>query len=946
MPDLDAHTLRYFVPPEDAFWRWSSDGDAVEWADGTTIAFRPELLAVLQPLAAHGLPSFDLVLLVLAACRDSWRDDTAQLGLLTGVLSLRARIGAIQWIQEAISALDRVHKLPPDLRTSTTGKAELAALVFEAHPLRSSPEEAAAAVSLLSTGLTGEMLASADRPIKSVGEWIRELRGLLDGLQRVDEERVRLWTITGLEQVVPPPVRKSDRPARPAQPPAKPPPTIHELLRELERDEQLRSLAQLTRDLMAVVHLPRPIADREELPLGGVSDITNRGPLDRLLLSELAHDNETLTLRVALREAMYLRRERPPSNPPRQRVILLDSGLRMWGVPRVYAAAVALSLAATAGRRTETRAFRAKGGSVVPVDLTTRAGLVAHLAALDPHAHPGDALPEFVRQLAEVGRRPAGGATQAEAWTPTCTPTDVVLITGEDVLADPDFRRRLAESDLTSFYIASVSRDGRFRLASRTARGTKTVREAELKLDDLFTAESSPEQPPAAPLIDPGVDPQLPAILRLTQFPLRLPHGVQWDGTFRVRGRWAEDAVVSLTNDRRLMLWDESGCGARQLTDRVPPGRLLWWNVAGKDLNLKCVVGHADFTALHVVDVDLVTKRVTISPLETDQRGGKAVCAHGGALFVVRRTEVEVFDPADGHRIHVLRLRRDVVWVRDRFFRASGGWYALSFTGVAAHLEGVLPRDRVAPESVAVMFDSAAFDAPLAVTTDATLVHSALDFRRPIPHGLATPVSVTAISKDGAQLVVSRWQHTHEKHCLVRLPGLETELQYGFPKWLVEGSDWPTCLPRRPLRTRFRGVIGHRTHLVLVTKSGAYLALTRDPNHDRLLLRPTPLRTDALTREAHFRARRRRPGCGYFLRDAVWADGSRAVLDSRGLLHLKSSESAIPEATLVLYDDDVAGWCSTGQTWGATYFLGSQGHSSSLDSILETAVNPFLGRLK
>ena len=41
-------------------------------------------------------------------------------------------------------------------------------------------------------------------------------------------------------------------------------------------------------------------------------------------------------------------------------------------------------------------------------------------------------------------------------------------------------------------------------------------------------------------------------------------------------------------------------------------------------------------------------------------------------------------------------------------------------------------------------------------------------------------------------------------------------------------------------------------------------------------------------------------GAGYTLHAAAWGDGSRAVLDSRGMLHLRSSQAAIPELTLVL----------------------------------------------
>ncbi len=70
-----------------------------------------------------------------------------------------------------------------------------------------------------------------------------------------------------------------------------------------------------------MVHLPRPLLQPDDIPVGGVSDISNRGTIDRLLLSELAQDDEMLTTRVAMNEVMYLRRETPPQNPPAHPVI-------------------------------------------------------------------------------------------------------------------------------------------------------------------------------------------------------------------------------------------------------------------------------------------------------------------------------------------------------------------------------------------------------------------------------------------------------------------------------------------------------------------------------------------------------------------------------------------------------------------------------------------------
>ena len=82
------------------------------------------------------------------------------------------------------------------------------------------------------------------------------------------------------------------------------------------------------------------------------------------------HDNLTLAVRIALNEALYLRREAPPRSPPKHRAVLIDAGIRLWGIPRIFATAVVLSLVATTDRKICVDAFRACGRSVESVTLT------------------------------------------------------------------------------------------------------------------------------------------------------------------------------------------------------------------------------------------------------------------------------------------------------------------------------------------------------------------------------------------------------------------------------------------------------------------------------------------------------------------------------------------------------------------------------------------------
>ena len=619
MTDVDTKALRYLTPPESAFWRWSGGGEVVEWTDGATIAFRSEVEAVLGRLAPHGLPSLDLIVLLLAACRDSWGldswgSDPARLEQLTRSDSLRARASAVQWIHDTVENLDVVNNLPKALRSTVDAKAELAAFVLESHPLRTTNEIAEGICRLLNAGYSPEWAEAPERPIKSVHEWIHEIRGLYDGLQRVNEQDVRTRFETGMDQVPQSPDNSKDQPDVPQIEGG-----VRELLKILEQEDEFRGLARLTRNLMAVVHLPRAIHESDDLPLGGVSDISNRGPLDRLLLSELAHDDETLMVRVALNEALYLRRERPPAMPPRELAVLLDSGLRMWGLPRVYATAVALSLAATADDSTDVRVFRAAGDEVEEVDLATREGLMTHLAALDPRVHPGESLPAFIRELEEFD-------------------CDVVLVTGEDVLADREFRNDLTECDLPATCIAALGREGSYRMIARSERGERTLREAVFSLDDLFAERERP----TTPLIDKSVDPRLPAILRLRRFPLRLSHAVDPHSTM---GPINEDdsapKTLAITSDRRLMLWDVRGQGGRQLAERLPARHVLWWDIEDRGTTVRCVIGRKDLTSLHVLEANLATERCEIQLLATERRGGSCD---------LRAWRIAVCDSAAGNR--------------------------------------------------------------------------------------------------------------------------------------------------------------------------------------------------------------------------------------------------------------------------------------------------------
>jgi hypothetical protein len=85
-------------------------------------------------------------------------------------------------------------------------------------------------------------------------------------------------------------------------------------------------------------------------------------------------------------------------------------------------------------------------------------------------------------------------------------------------------------------------------------------------------------------------------------------------------------------------------------------------------------------------------------------------------------------------------------------------------------------------------------------------------------------------------------------------------------------------------------------------------------------------------------------GIGYTLKAATWDDGSRVFLDSRGLLHLQSLDRSVPEASIVLRDGELSGWCSDGRLWGWDYYIGSR-DGTERQSVFDTAIRAFVERI-
>jgi hypothetical protein len=958
---LDVPQVRgYFSPPHGAYWQWLEGGNVVAWRDGTTIAFGAELLAVLELLAPSGLPPLGSVLLLLAATRESWHNPPQRAAVLDNFLRSLSGDSYQELLADVLSGLAAVHRLRERIQMGPTAQALVAELVFEDAPGRYPPDQSLQLYRRFAQGLPEDLRTW--KPQSALDDLLHDLGCLRWGLHRVGVETVQNRLASGL-----------DEPPEPA--PLEPPPagSARDLISELEDDAELGPVARLAKLLLAAVHLPRALSDPDQLPIGGVSDVVNRGPLDRLLLSELAHDDLTLAVRVAMNEALYLRRESPPKTPPRQRLLLLDCGLRTWGVPRVFIAAVGMAIAARSDPQLSVRALRTTPAGVAPIDLATAGGLRAQLAALEHHLHPGESLGALVSDA-------------GEPWDES----DLVLVTTDDVLADADFQRALEQPDVPPLFLASVSRSGQFELIHRTRRGRKTICTARFDLDDVLKP-----RPGRVRVIDSTRDPELPAIFRERSFPLRLSVQADWQ-----RSRLVEPlGLVTLSRDGRLMLWGDSAppvgagkippggkgmkmseilaiarsqhrsrprpdFGALQLSDSLSEGDLFWARYA--ENKLRIAYGKRSRQGLRLFEYDPASGIERVIPLEIDGDQPREIIGWQDQLIVGFDRHVNFVSPETGELLASSPLSSEETrhgrFIARRIEPGRRQWSALSLappamtgqSNVRSARQEHVWRDNDDVQLVALA-DVPGLEGPRGITARGEVfdpISKAVQpprFPAPRQHWrLAPSVRLRGISYDGTRavidgLVVQRQTSTLWTFILNLKDATISDRGNGTIHDL-EPPIWQFARPRI-LHSKFQAIaVSSDRQLVLRSRRRQQWPILCDIAHQHLRFpeRPweetsSPLAWINFTAVQGFDR-------GYKLFTAAWPDGTGAWLDTRGLLHLKSASDSLPECTLVLTDGPLAGWLSDGRVFGPDYWLVDR-PTVRADVVYHQVLQPLLSRL-
>lgn len=465
----------YFQSYKDYFWEWRTDHDISDGSSylvnnlfyfpkvSATIAYRAYVIEVLKELQLQGWPPFGALLLVLYATQDGYKQLRS---LLAGLEEHCQREETKKLLSEAgfflkkLEILDRnckigrnrlvlIQTIFKDNRTSLSVKES--EILFKRylkipHLLADSASKINLSYEIFRKDI--KALAYADRQFPTAESIVDAMRGLID-IPDLDDDVVEEETTVETDK---------------------------DFIQELIDEPKTFQVGSLIKRIWSGLKIPMRHLSPGAQPIGGVSDITNKGDLHRMLLSEFANEDEVFMNRVANNEALYIQREIPPEENIFERIILIDTSLKNWGTPKVLSFASALAVIKHPKAHSECKVY-ALGQSSIAMTLDRVEEVIENLNLVSGTLDVSEALDLFFKKE----------RTEKDL--------EVFFITNHENLANENLQKVIHENRNRLKFLVTTSADGELNFYKHHKGTRKHVQKIVLPLKELWANPPKNKQP-------------------------------------------------------------------------------------------------------------------------------------------------------------------------------------------------------------------------------------------------------------------------------------------------------------------------------------------------------------------------------------------------------------------------------------------------------------------
>ncbi len=512
----------YFQSYRDYFWEWTTDEDVpddtgyhennlISIPEVGAVVYRAYLIEVLKEFQLTGLPFLTPLLLALYATNEGYLDIK---GIKTRIR--RHPLAAHEYTKHTISPafqfLETLKSLPAHYKRGRK-RILLLQTLFSRVPVAVSAKQSEY---ILKTYLRNpqKIVDAARKNELTVSVFSKHLNILAALNDEFPSASVIIKVIKGFKNIPEPEDEVVQEEATVE--------TGKDFIQELIEEPKTFQVGSLIKRIWSGLKIPMRHLSPGEQPIGGISDMTNKGELHRMLLSEFAHEDEIFVSRIANNESLYIQREIPPEENIFQRVILIDTSLKNWGTPKVLAFASAIAVIKHPKAHSECEVF-ALGQNNIPVSMDNVDNVIDALNQVSSMLEVSHALDRFLNE-----EHPQKNL-------------EVFFITHQENLAEQNLQKIIHENRDRLKFLITTSADGELNFYKHHQGTRKHIQKMMLPLKELWA--HPPKKSRKADLHDNGIKTLVPK-----NYPLLFPTPKDRIKTFLYEG----DFYI-LSNKKQLL---------------------------------------------------------------------------------------------------------------------------------------------------------------------------------------------------------------------------------------------------------------------------------------------------------------------------------------------------------------------------------------------------------
>lgn len=469
----------YFQSTNNYFWQWeydnTNDNEVIGIPRGNTIAYKKMVVDIIDKLSLQGTPYFGSLLLLIIATNPNSKIDLERIQQIVSI-QLKSQViltdSHEQILSDAITFLELVSQIPKEYKIGANRILLFQTLIRKSHNFLSYKKIRPIVKLTQSKRYEQERLISPI--IFQEATFVKDFRPislLAKKFFTVEEIIAQMGDLFPIEEELL--IENTNTDEKPKL----------DFVEELIENTNTFHVGTLLKRIWSGLNVPFHNVLPSQQPIGGVSDLTNKGNFDRLLISEFANDDIIFLSRIANNEALYINREVPPQSEDLERIILIDISIKNWGTPKLLAHALLLAIAKHPKSSIYCTAY-AVGETYQPLNFDTIHEIIKGVQYLEGCLEASNGLAAFFND------------------NPANKNNEIFFITTTDAVKSAAVQKVLSDNHSAINYWIYTDAEGKIDLFKKQHSSRKHIQTLKLPLEELWTKKAKVEVVKDVPNVD------------------------------------------------------------------------------------------------------------------------------------------------------------------------------------------------------------------------------------------------------------------------------------------------------------------------------------------------------------------------------------------------------------------------------------------------------------